>query len=112
MQSIRSKAGRTVLSCLSLVLGVLSIVIVEVASSTAERVILQPAELRQGRSETWEVTASASPQSVQAADRVVHQWPGDAALLVTDHSAVVRDRNAGQRIAVNVYAGRLRAIRQ
>jgi putative ABC transport system permease protein len=111
MQSIRSKAGRTVLSCLSLVLGVLSIVIVEVASSTAARVILQPAELRQGRSDTWEVTASASPQSMQAADRVVRQWPGDAALLVTDQPVVVRDAGTGQRLEVNSYAGRLRAIR-
>ncbi|MGW7406840.1 ABC transporter permease [Streptomyces sp. NPDC054833] len=99
------------LSCLSLVLGVLSIVIVEVASSTATRVILLPAELRQGRSDTWEVTAAASLQSMQAADRVIHQWPGDAALLVTDASAVVQDKGTGEHIEVNAYAGALRDIR-
>ncbi|MEU9649868.1 ABC transporter permease [Streptomyces sp. NPDC048110] len=111
LQSIRSKAGRTALSCLSLVLGVLSIVIVEVASSTAAQVVLQPAELQQGRSNTWEVTAPATPQSLQAANSVMRQWPGDAALMVTDQSVALHDSTTGQRIQVNTYSGRLRAIR-
>ncbi|MCM8555976.1 ABC transporter permease [Streptomyces sp. STCH 565 A] len=111
LQSIRSKAGRAALSCLSLVLGVLSIVVVEVASSIAAQVVLQPAELQQGRSNTWEITAQATPQSIQAASSVMRQWPGDAALLVTDQSVVVHASATGQHLQVNTYAGRLRSIR-
>ncbi|WP_435813038.1 ABC transporter permease [Streptomyces tendae] len=111
LQSIRTKSGRTALSCLSLVLGVLSIVIVEIASSTAAQVVLQPAELQQGRSNTWEVTAPATPQSMQAASSVMRQWSGDAALLVTDQSVVVHASATGQHIQVNAYTGSLRAIR-
>ncbi|WP_129862087.1 ABC transporter permease [Streptomyces albidoflavus] len=111
LQNIRSKVGRTALSCLSLVLGVLSIVIVEVASSTAAQIVLQPAVLQQGRSNTWEVTAQATPQALQAADSVIRWWPGDAALLVMDQPAMVHASDTGQHIQVNTYTGHLRAIR-
>ncbi|MGY5054071.1 ABC transporter permease [Streptomyces sp. 900105755] len=57
------------------------------------------------------MTAATSLQSLQAADRIIHQWPGDAALLITDTSAVVQDKGTGEHIEVNAYAGALREIR-
>ncbi|MCZ4101160.1 ABC transporter permease [Streptomyces sp. H39-C1] len=109
-QGLRSRAGRTLLSCLSLVLGVLAILIVDVASTTAERVILRPAELQHGLEGTWALKADGSAQSLQAADHLVHHGQGTAALLATENGAALTNPD-GAQVSVTAFSGPLLQIR-
>lgn len=111
---IRARPGRAALSCLSLVIGILALMSVEIASALAREAILRPAELRSGSAGTWAATTDGSPQAARAASdaaRAAGATGTDTALLATDHGATVSVGPGGARLDTVSYAGDVRAIR-
>ena len=65
-QGIRARKLRTLLSMVSLFLGVLAVVVVQAAAALAERAMLSDAEMNQGKDGTLQMYASPHPKAVPA----------------------------------------------
>jgi putative ABC transport system permease protein len=86
---------------------------VEVASATAEKTVLRPAELRSGKEGTWVLETDGGPRSLAAVENVLGYLDDrgvDAALLSTSVGVSLREASGGQ-VDVFAFTGDLREIR-
>ncbi|MGH3804551.1 MAG: hypothetical protein ACRDTD_31310, partial [Pseudonocardiaceae bacterium] len=107
---LRARAGRTTLTCISLLIGVLAIITVEAASAVAGHVLLRPAEITSGKEHTYDTTLeNPTLTTLTAAQNLLTHTPDDvdSALLYSGSGAQVTTR--GTRIPVIAYQGDLRA---
>jgi putative ABC transport system permease protein len=87
VQGIRARKLRTLLSMLSLFLGVLAVVVVEAGAQTARQATLSDIELHAGKDGTVEMSVPPDPKFVPAAlDAVAGR--GDAVALFGAHAVI------------------------
>lgn len=84
-----SRKGQTALTCLSLLLGILSVVAVQVIAHVAEQVYVRSAELGRGRDGSVVLTLPATRANREMARHVVDALPGTAAILRDTQAYVV-----------------------
>lgn len=80
-QGIRARKLRTLLSMLSLFLGVLAVVAVQAGAEIAERALLADVELVQGKDGTVQIYLPSSPDTVPVTLDTLKDAPGAVALL-------------------------------
>ncbi|WP_436980582.1 ABC transporter permease [Streptomyces sp. enrichment culture] len=112
-RGLRSRPGRTALTCISLAIGILAIVFVQAASIVAEREIIKPLEMSSGLHGTWQLKTDGSMKSLQSARVAVRHLndSGTAAAVIVDDHGVDLETSSGEIIALSAHEGDLLHIR-
>jgi putative ABC transport system permease protein len=91
LQGIRARKLRTLLSMISLFLGVLAVVVVEAAAQTAQRSALANVEILNGIDGTYQMYVDGTPEATDAALRALLDRPDAVAL--TSVQAIIGEPN-------------------
>jgi hypothetical protein len=112
-QNLRVHKLRTCLTCLSLTLAVMALVVVDASSQVASVAVEAQSRLSQGIAETWSVSPQYAPDFTAKAQRA--QGIAEAMLAPNDGTAVLIAVGQGQiggvHVAVVAMDGDLRRIR-
>ncbi len=112
-QTLRAHKVRTLLTCLSLAIAVLALVIVDAASQIASTAVVAEARLSQGLPETWLLTfpagsgVEAKAQRAKSLAQAILGPSNGSAVLIAEASA----RLNGTGVTVIAVKGDLRSIR-
>lgn len=112
-QTLRTHKLRTFLTCLSLAIAVLALVMVDAASQVAADAVIAEARLTQGLAETWQLNVPAGSIDGESSLRAfevtnnILQPEGGSAVLV----AQANGQLAGSPVTVVAVRGNLRSIR-
>jgi putative ABC transport system permease protein len=112
-QTLRAHKLRTGLTCLSLALAVLALVVVDAASQVAASALVAESRVTQGIPQTWSVSIPAEPAATSKAtraqaitDTILAASGGSCALIATGNGHL-----AGVDVSVVAMEGDLRNIR-
>lgn len=100
---LRARLGRTLLTCLTLVLGILSVVGIQVISAVAEQTYVGSAELGQGRNGSAVVTPEPSTANRDMATQLVANLDHSLAVITSTGAFAIAADNTP--INVVAYAG-------
>src|SRR4051812_22522394 len=110
-RELRARGGRSILACLSLVIGVIAVIFVQATAGVAKAELIHLAELRQGRDGSAMATLAGDPLGSKAARRMASNSAtgADVAVFMSDSGAVVV--GGPMSVPVVAYDGNVLALR-
>ncbi len=110
-RELRARGGRSLLACLSLIIGIIAVIFVQATAGVAKAELIHLAELRQGRDGSAAITLTGDPVNNDVARRLIARPAAgaDVALFASDVGAVVVGGAAP--VPVVAYDGDVAAVR-